>query len=219
MEKLVDQAIEEAKIEEEPEAGEEESGGDEEAGGEEESGGDEEAGGEEESGGDEAGGEEEAEDLFAGDDVEKKEPETELLMAGEDDFDLIPQLFEKDKLPVKAKSQLKKALYDRSRRKTHQNHMPDFKKMTDFDGDGMGMKDVFGMDYIKSAVSNPFKNESRSRNDTYVRPNLPMTLQSTLQNMSKTLQMTQYKNSSILSENEKLSPQIDENDLLIIDED
>ena len=223
-EKLVDQAIEEAKIEEEPEAGEEESGGDEEAGGEEESGGDEEAGGdeaggEEEAGGDEAGGEEEAEDLFAGDDVEKKEPETELLMAGEDDFDLIPQLFEKDKLPVKAKSQLKKALYDRSRRKTHQNHMPDFKKMTDFDGDGMGMKDVFGMDYIKSAVSNPFKNESRSRNDTYVRPNLPMTLQSTLQNMSKTLQMTQYKNSSILSENEKLSPQIDENDLLIIDED
>jgi len=214
-EKLVDQVIEEAKPDEGTsgeETGGEETGG-EETGGEET--GSEETGGEEEAGGEEAG-----EDLFAGDDVEEKEPETELLMTGDAD-DLMPTLFEKDKLPVKAKSQLKKALYDRSRRKTRQDHMVDFKKMTDYDAEGMGMKNVFGTDYIKDAVSNPLKNESVLNDSAYVRPNLPLALQSTLQKMSTALQMTQHKNSSLLSEGEssQLSSIADENNLFIIDED
>ena len=209
-EKLVDQVIEEAKPDEG--SSDEEAAGAE--AGEEETGGEEE--GEEEAGGEEAGGE----DLFAGDDVEEKEPETELLMTGDVD-DLMPTLFEKDKLPVKAKSQLKKALYDRSRRKTYQDHIVDFKKMTDYDAEGMGMKNVFGTDYIKDAVSNPFKNESRSNASEYVRPNLSLVLQSTLQKMSTALQMKQRKNSSLLSEGDSSQHAsiTDENNLFIIDED
>jgi hypothetical protein len=214
-EKLVDQVIEEAKPDEGTSG--EETGG-EETGGEETGG--EETGGEETGGEEEAGGEEAGEDLFAGDDVEEKEPETELLMTGDAD-DLMPTLFEKDKLPVKAKSQLKKALYDRSRRKTRQDHMVDFKKITDYYSEGMGMKNVFGTDYIKDAVSNPLKNESVLNDSAYVRPNLPLALQSTLQKMSTALQMTQHKNSSLLSEGEssQLSSIADENNLFIIDED
>jgi hypothetical protein len=199
-EKIVDQTIEEAK----PEEG---SGGEE--AGEETTG--EEAGGEDE----EAGGE----DLFAGDDIEEKEPETELLTASDEPDDFIPALFEKDKLPVKAKSQLKKALYDQSRRKKRIDHMPDFKGMTDYDAEGMGMKNVFGSEFARR-ISNPLKFESINDN-SYVRPNLPLALQSTLQKMSTTLQMTQRKNSGLLSEgeNEKPSPTIEENNLFIIDED
>lgn len=207
-EKIVDQTIEEAK----PDKPEEGSGGEEaggETGGEETAG--EETGGEEE----EAGGE----DLFAGDDIEEKEPETELLTASDEPDDFMPALFEKDKLPVKAKSQLKKALYDQSRRKKRIDHMPDFKGMTDYDAEGMGMKNVFGSEFARG-ISNPLKFESINDN-SYVRPNLPLALQSTLQKMSTTLQMTQRKNSGLLSEgeNEKPSPTIEENNLFIIDED
>lgn len=207
-EKIVDQTIEEAK----PDKPEEGSGGEEaggETGGEETAG--EETGGEEE----EAGGE----DLFAGDDIEEKEPETELLTASDEPDDFMPALFEKDKLPVKAKSQLKKALYDQSRRKKRIDHMPDFKGMTDYDAEGMGMKNVFGSEFARG-ISNPLKFESINDN-SYVRPNLPLALQSTLQKMSTTLQMTQRKNSGLLSEgeNEKSSPTIEENNLFIIDED
>jgi hypothetical protein len=99
--------------------------------------------------------------------------------------------------------------------------MVDFKKMTDYDAEGMGMKNVFGTDYIKDAVSNPLKNESVLNDSAYVRPNLPLALQSTLQKMSTALQMTQHKNSSLLSEGEssQLSSIADENNLFIIDED
>jgi len=189
-EKLIDQVIEEAK---------QESGGGEE--GEEETGS-EEAGGEEaagdETGGEEAGGEE-GEDLFAGDDVEEKEPETELLTAGDVIDDFIPALFEKDKLPVKAQSQLKKALYDQSRRKKRHDHIPDFKKMTDYDADGMGIKDVFGMSDLSKSL-NPFKESKSDAESNYVKPNIPSALQSTLNKMSIALQINANKNSGLLSE-------------------
>jgi len=200
-EKLVDQAIEEAKTAEEPEEGGGEEGGAEATGGEEEAGGEEEGG------------------LFAGDDIEEKEPETELLTAGDEVDDFIPALFEKDKLPVKPMSQLDRALYNQSRRKKRHDHMPNFKKMTDYDAEGMGMKDPHGMADLRKAI-NPLKESRSFDNVDYVKPNLPMSLQSTLQRMSNKLQLTQQQNTSLLSE--EISQQTlitEENDLFNIDED
>ena len=207
-EKLVDQAIEEAKPAEESEEGGGEEGGAEATGG----------GEEEEAGGEEAGGEEEG-GLFAGDDIEEKEPETELLTAGDEVDDFIPALFEKDKLPVKPMSQLDRALYNQSRRKKRHDHMPNFKKMTDYDAEGMGMKDPHGMADLRKAI-NPLKESRSFDNVDYVKPNLPMSLQSTLQRMSNKLQLTQQQNTGLLSE--EISQQTlitEENDLFNIDED
>lgn len=208
-EKLIDQVIEEAKPagEEDGEETTDETGGEEAAG--------EEAGGEEETG--ETGGEEGGESLFAGDDVEEKEPEVELLMTGDEVDEFVPQLFEKDKLPVKAQSQLKKALYDQSRRKKRHDHMPDFKKMTDYDSDGMGMKDVFGMSDLKKTL-NPFRESKHEKIVDYVKPNIPSALQSTLNRMSIALQIDTNKNSGLLSEELDVSTLVNEEDASNTDE-
>lgn len=210
-EKLVDKAIEEAKSEEEETGGEADSE-------EEPATGDEETGGEEaEAGGGEEEGGEEGEGLFAGDDIEQKEPEVELLTTGDEVDDFLPALFEKDKLPIKAQSQLEKALYNQSRRKKRHDHMPNFKKMTDYDADGMGMKDPHGMSDLRKAI-NPFK-ESRILEDSgNVKTNLPMSLQSTLQKMSITLQLDRQTN-KLLSEEINQETLITEENDLFIDED
>ena len=150
-EKLVDQAIESA----EPSGGGDESGGgEEEAGGEEETGGEEEAGGEEETGGEEGG------DLFAGDDVSQKNPYLDLLTAGDDpEDDDVPVKFSlKDvEVPVKAQRQLDRALYNRSRIRHSgpaKTHMPDFKKMTDYDN--KSYSDPYDKEWMSSYIKNPF---------------------------------------------------------------
>jgi hypothetical protein len=154
-EKLVDGAIESAK----PEG---EEGGDE-TGGEDLFGGGEEGAGEESS--EETGGDEgEGEDLFAGDDEQEKEPDLELLTSGDDPAeDDIPAKFNLKNIdiPVKAQRQLDKALYNRSKiRHTGRakTHMPDFKKMTDYDS--AADRDVFDANWSKSFIRNPF-GESR----------------------------------------------------------
>ncbi len=209
-EKLVDAVIENAKPEDDAAA---EAGEDEVASGDEESS---DTGAE-----DDAAAEEPSNDLFAGDDIEEKEPETELLTTSIESDDLMPRLFEKDKLPIKPKSQLKKALYDQSRRKKRHDHIPDFKGMTDYDADGMGMKDPFDTASAKDIIRNPLKAESMFNDSGYVRPNLPPILQSTLQKMSTTLQMMPRTSAGLISE-EKNEDQIlitDKNRLFIIDED
>jgi hypothetical protein len=209
-EKLVDQAIEEAKPEEETGG---ETGGEEEpaAGGEEAGEEEAEAGGGEEEGGEEGGG------LFAGDDIEQKEPEVELLTTGDEVDDFLPALFEKDKLPIKAQSQLEKALYNQSRRKKRHDHMPNFKKMTDYDADGMGMKDPHGMSDLRKVI-NPFKESKNLEDSGNVKTNLPMSLQSTLQKMSITLQLDRQTN-KLLSEEINQETLITEENDLFIDED
>ena len=208
-EKLIDAAIENAKPEEEAA---------EEAPATEEAGGGEEETAEEAPAGEEAGGEEEGggEDLFAGDDIEEKEPEAELLTAS-DEPDLMPSLYEKDKLPVKPMSRLKKAVYDSSRRKKHALHEPDFVKMTSHDGNGMD--DPFDKGWMKSAVGNPFK-ESASRES--VKTALPLSLQSTLLKMSDRLQINKepQRTSGLLSEEKNTIAEVieEENNLLITDE-
>jgi hypothetical protein len=206
-EKIVDAAIEGAQA-----GGEESSGGGETGGGEETgSAPAEEEGGEEEAGGGE-------EDLFAGDNPEEKEPSVDLLTSS-DEPDLMPALYEKDKLPVKAKSQLKRAIYNQSRRKKRHDHMPDFKKMTDYDSDGM--TDPFDSRWMKSVVSNPF-GESSNNERSYSRVSLPPDLQSTLMKMSTKLQMSPAQGGSgLLTEEKKsfLGFNDEESNLLIIDED
>jgi len=211
-EKIVDAAIENAKPEEE--SGSESGGGEEESSTPES--GEEEAGGGEEGGG-EAGGEEGG-DLFAGDDIEEKEPSVDLLTSS-DEPDLMPSLYEKDKLPVKPRSQLKKAIYDSSRRKKHALHEPDFVKMTSHDGNGAD--DPFDSGWMKSIVSNPFK-ESKNQRSEAIRAALPPDLQSTLMKMSVKLQLNHNNQASkLLSEdkNFRQSYNDEENSLLIIDED
>lgn len=145
-EKLVDQAIESA----EPAGGGEETGG-----GEEET----EAGGEEETAGEETGGEEGG-DLFAGDDVSQKNPYLDLLTAGDDpEDDEVPVKFSlKDvEVPVKAQRQLDRALYNRSRIRHSgpaKTHMPDFKKMTDYDN--KSYSDPYDKEWMSSYIKNPF---------------------------------------------------------------
>jgi len=199
LEKIVDTAIENAKPEEEAaeavEAPAEEEAGEEETG--------EEATGEEEGG------------LFAGDDIEEKEPGIDLLTAG-DEPDLMPSLLEKDKLPVKPMSRLKKAMYDSSRRKKHALHEPDFVKMTSHDGNGMD--DPFDKGWMKSVVGNPFK-ESHQKSSS-LRVALPPDLQSTLAKMSTKMQSAMPAKTELLSEekNSELILNEQENNLLILDE-
>ena len=159
-------------------------------------------------------------DLFAGDDIKEKEPETELLISGDEPDEFIPALFEKDKLPIKPMSQLQRALYNQSRRKKYSDHMPDFKRMTDYDSDGMGMKDPYGIADLKKTI-NPLKESKSLDNQDYIKPNLPMSLRSALQKMSNKLQLVnQQKTVGMLSE--EINQQaliIEENGLFNIDED
>ena len=199
-EKLTDTAIENAK----PEEGGEESGG-EGGGGDLFGGGEEEEkseeGGEEESGGEESGG---GEDLFAGDDIEEKEPDMELLTSSDEPEIMLP-LEEKDKLPVKPKSQLKKALYNNGRKRTHgasKTHMPNFKDM--LDASTLDRQDPTGSKWIKSVVSNPL-------GESTIRTSLPPDLQSTLSKMSAKLQMNnKAKESKLLSEDKNFTESLND---------
>jgi hypothetical protein len=208
-EKIIDQAIEDAKPPEESGGDEEEAGG--EAGGEE-------AAGEEEAGGGEAGGEE---DLFAADDIEEKEPSVDLLTSMDEPDDFMPSLFEKDKLPVKPQSTLKKALYDQGRRKKRHDHMPDFYKMTSKFND-----DVHDASFLRDAAKNPlkdiFKLESKTRSFE-PKAQLSQAMVSTLSRMSQKLQFSpnDASSSSLLSEEKSMNKIFNEEntDLLIIEED
>lgn len=68
----------------------------------------------------------------------------------------------KSSRPIKPKNQLQRALYNRSRRRTHgasKTFMPDLNKMTSHDS--REMKDPYDTDWMKSTISNPF-GEARS---------------------------------------------------------
>lgn len=211
-EKIIDQTIEAAKPEEE--------GGGEEAGGEEAGGGEEAAGGEE-AGGEEAGGEEGGgEDLFAGDDEQEKEPTLDLLMSGDDkDDEEIPVKFSLDnvKVPIKAKSQLQRALYNRSRIRhsgPSKTHMPDFKKMTSHDS--KSLTDPFDTDWSDSYVRNPF-GESK----THVNGNIMSALRkmSTSAKFAKVTQ-AQGTRSQVLTESpdEEVADEKEHREIYVIDD-
>src|SRR5581483_9411118 len=114
-----------------------------------------------EAGGEEAGGETPPEEN-AGEEAEEEENPSHQLLTGGDDrddnesFALKVAGNSKDP-PVKPQSQLQRALYNRSRRRTHgasKTHLPDFVKMTGIDNHAM--EDPTDADWMKSVISNPF---------------------------------------------------------------
>jgi hypothetical protein len=151
-EKLVDSTIEAAQPEG-ADADSAEGGGDDMFDTGEEAAGDEEAAGGEES----AGG---GEDLFAADDAEEKEPNLNILLSSDDaadDEDFPAKISIKGDVPIKAKTQLDKILYNRGRIKYNgasKTHMPDFGKMVKYDSNSMS--DPFDEDWSNSYVRNPF---------------------------------------------------------------
>jgi len=117
------------------------------------------AGGDE-TGGEEAGGAEPPEEN-AGEEDEVEDGKHQLLTGADDrddneSFALRVAMGDKDP-PVKPKSQLQRALYNRSRHRTHgasKTHLPDFQKMTSTANHAM--EDPYDADWMKSVVSNPF---------------------------------------------------------------
>ena len=152
-EKMVDGAIESAKPEEDGAA----------AGGAETPPAGDDAGAEP-AGGEEAAGE----DLFAGADP-AYDNNLDVLLSGDDpdDEESYPVKFKLTDvdIPVKPQSQLKKALYNRSRRRHHgpaKTHMPDFNKSLSSLG---SMKDdPTDQNFRDSYVSNPFGESKTSLN-------------------------------------------------------
>ena len=206
-EKIVDQEIEAAKPEGESEGDAE--GGDEGGGGgeEPEAGGDLFGGGEEEKGGEEGGGEAGG-DLFSGDDpADFIGGASELLTTGDipDDFEI--PLYEKDDAPVKPKSQLKKALYDRSRIRNSgrsKTHMPKFAG----DEGMLSYKTLFSKDdptgakELKSLSSYESLGESKSKGN-YIKTSLPPDIASALRNLSSKMPSTASSRQQVLSEFEE----------------
>jgi hypothetical protein len=203
-EKLKDQEIENAK----PEGGDEEAGGGEEGGGDLFGGGEEGGGEEEEAGGGEAeGGGEGGEgggDLFAGDDPDDRpdEDNTELLLSADDVDDFEIPLYEKDGPPLKARNQLDRALYNRSRRRHNgrsKTHMPKFAgKEGMLSYKTLNVKDdPDGSKELKSMVSLGL-NEMKHKKQNYVKTSLTADISSALKKMSTKFGTTQR---GIISEN------------------
>jgi len=220
-EKLVDQAIESA----EPAGTADETSNDEEdeTGGEEdETGGEEDESGNEES--EDAGG---AEDLFAGDDTSEKEPYMNLLTSGDDaeDEDIPVKFSLKDvEVPVKAQSQLKRAMYNRGRIKHHgpsKTHMPDFNKMTK--SDSKSYSDPYDKEWMSSYIRNPLgENSVKESYKTPIGNDVisslrKMTLSPKFQNVMKdSTQTTQVLNES---DNLNEADEREHREVLIIDDD
>ncbi len=146
----------------------------------------------------------------AGEDPEEEsDPDAELLTSADDQdddesFGLKMSLKDHDK-PVKVQSQLDKALYNRSRHRTHgasKTHMPDFNKMTGIDNPAM--KDPTDSAWMKSVISNPFGESKRSPFN-----GLSPDLWSTLRRMSSAMKMTHDDDGSMLSEGRDVQDEID----------
>jgi hypothetical protein len=211
-EKIIDQTIESA----------EPSGGDESAGSEETSEEPEEGGAEEE------GGEGGAEDLFASDNPEKKNPYLDLLTTGDDpDSDDVPVKFSlKDvEVPVKAQKQLDRVLYNRGRIRHHgpsKTHMPDFNSMTK--SDNKSYSDPYDKEWMNSYVRNPL-GESSTNGPKYKTPigndvvsslrsmSLSSKFQKSIKNTPQPLQVLKE------SDNFDEADAIEHKEVLIIDDD
>lgn len=137
----------------------------------------------------EEGGEE---GIFASDDAATDANSgAQLLMSGDiDEDEILPQLDEKDKLPIKPGAYAKKYMYNRKRRRI-QTHMPDFKKM--LSSDNQSLKDP----YDKSFLSDPFSESVRSSQQGTSSPVvLSPSIVSTLKKMSVSIGMNSSQDKS-----------------------
>lgn len=200
-EKIIDAEVEAATSE----AGGEEAGG----GGGDETGGEEEAGGggEEETGGEEGGG---GGGLFANDEpADDAEPGAELLLSI-DEPDVMPNLYEKDKLPVKKSGKVKysnkKAQYDSSRRKKHSLHEPDFVKMVTTN---QSLDDPFDSSWMSRQFRDPLGLRTESMDEAVHTTSLPPDVMSSLKKMSTTLGMSRSKEGLLTESSTQRSIDID----------
>jgi len=134
------------------------------------------------------------------------EPGLELLTSS-DDFDndenfALKLSMEDDKRPpIKPKNQLKTALYNRSRRRTHgasTTMMPDLAKMTGLDNESM--KDPTDRNWSKALVSNPLGENSYNSISAYTK--------SMLRNMSSKFDVN--KANAVLTEGVDVQDEIDQ---------
>jgi len=179
-----------------------------------------------EAGGEEAGGETPPEEN-AGEEAEEEENPSHQLLTGGDDrddnesFALKVAGNSKDP-PVKPQSQLQRALYNRSRRRTHgasKTHLPDFVKMTGIDNHAM--EDPTDADWMKSVISNPFAeakdqieqtlNETPQFISAGNRMGLPPDVASILGKMTKTWEAARNNTNQVLSEGRDVQDEIDGN--------
>ena len=200
-EKIIDAEVEAATSE----TGGEEAGG----GGGDETGGEEEAGGggEEETGGEEGGG---GGGLFANDEpADDAEPGAELLLSI-DEPDVMPNLYEKDKLPVKKSGKVKysnkKAQYDSSRRKKHSLHEPDFVKMVTTN---QSLDDPFDSSWMSRQFRDPLGLRTESMDEAVHTTSLPPDVMSSLKKMSTTLGMSRSKEGLLTESSTQRSIDID----------
>jgi hypothetical protein len=159
-------------------------------------------------GGDDLGGEESAEEPEpenAGEEPEEeKKPDLELITSAENFDD--PETFQipsiKDDAPIKAQGQLKRALYNQSRRRHHgasTTHFPDFVGMTSSENDSL--KDPYDSSWMKSLISNPMGESKRQK--------VPMDVLANLRRFSQKHQI-----SKVIVENNN-----DDIDVILIDDD
>jgi len=150
----------------------------------------------------------------AGEEPEEDKGEGRGLIVGsddpldEEDFALrLKDIQDGDDRPVKAKSQLDRALYNRGRRRTHgasKTHMPDFAKMTG--NDNPAMKDPYDSRWLDSVVSNPFS-EGKREQQGFVPPVLSLDLSRSLRQMSA--HFGTLKQGSVISEGRDVQAEID----------
>lgn len=142
-------------------------------------------------GGDDAGGDLPPEENAGEEPEEETEPGAELLTSSDDasddeEFALKVSLTDHDGPPVKAKSQLDRALYNRSRQRTHgasKTHMPDLAKMASFDR--KKDNDVHDGSWMKGFISNPFGESVNLHDVPKRRPRpLPLDIEIMLEKMS-----------------------------------
>lgn len=211
-EKLVDAAIEGAKA---PDEGTDDAAGSDDAETDDPPADD--------AAGDDAEG---AEDLFAGDDIGNKNPELKLLTMADDpvdDEDLPIDFSSLDvDIPVKAQTQLHKAMYNRGRVNHHgpaKTHMPDFEKML---SPRKSDADIYDQKWTSSYLRNPFgESVTRQQHKTPIGNDVMSSLRKMSLSPKFVASSTQTDiNTGLLKE--EIEDQADEkeyNEVLIIDDD
>lgn len=181
-----------------------------------------EGGGAPEGGGEAGGGTETPPEENAGEEAEEKvEPDTFLLTSNDDpdegSYALKMTMKDLDS-PVKVQKQLKRALYNRGRQRTHgasKTHMPDYNKMTGHDSESM--RDPFDSSWLRSVVSNPLGENRKPQRIT-------VDVMSTLRRMNDRFEVAQQQQPVLMKEDHELpmlseSTSDDDEDVLIIDDD
>lgn len=160
----------------------------------------------------------------AGEEPEEDERDIELLTSS-DDLDLpeVELKLDKNKLPVKVGQQLDKALYNRSRHRTHgaaKTHMPDFGRMVS--NDTKSTSDPYDQQYLKSIATNPFGEAAEAKP---IKIRLPPDVVSTLYRMKEALNLggeALATSQAVIAEHKSMSDGNDNSEdsgLFIVDED